>query len=168
MPSVSATPTCSLPDVLNLAGQRSNELIEHLQNFSAHERIRFEQTDRQGTIKMYFAAKFDYTVEFGDPSGWLNIHENRARLAGTNDENLIGSVGKALPALARIFYPGLQSDYEMRCEGFTHWNEKPAWLVHFRQIKGKRPRTMTVRPGGIPILEYRGLVAPIRRCVHGL
>jgi hypothetical protein len=43
--------------------------------------------------------------------------------------------------LALIFYPALQSDYEMSCEGLTQWNNQPAWVVHFRQMKGKRPRT---------------------------
>ena len=150
VPSVSATPPCSLPDVLNQAGARANELIDHLQNFIAHERIRYKQTDRDGTPDMTLAAKYDYTVDFEDQSGQLSIHEARTPLDGTKDENLSDILDKGLPALALIFYPALQSDYEMRCEGFTQWNNQPAWVVHFRQIKGKRPRTVTMRtPTGV-------------------
>jgi hypothetical protein len=34
-------PPCSLPDVLNQAGQRTQELVDHLQNFIAHEQVPF-------------------------------------------------------------------------------------------------------------------------------
>ncbi|MGA2300824.1 MAG: hypothetical protein ABSG77_09040 [Candidatus Acidiferrum sp.] len=87
------------------------------------------------------AAKFDYVVDFGEKSEPLKVHETRTRLAGTDDGHLSAVVDKGLPALALIFYPALQSDYEMRCEGYTKWNNQPAWVVHFRQMKGKRPRT---------------------------
>jgi hypothetical protein len=53
-------------------------------------------------------------------------------------------VGKGLPVLALIFHPSMQGDYEMRCEGSATWNEQTAWVVHFRQMKGKLPRTVTM------------------------
>ena len=37
--SLATTPPCSLPDVLNLAGQRAAQLIGHLQNFDAQEQV---------------------------------------------------------------------------------------------------------------------------------
>jgi hypothetical protein len=157
IPSLSATPPCSLPDVLNQAGQRAEELVDHLQNFIAHEQVRYEQTDSPGMLGMSIAtgtqqigneetevsitAKFDYVVDFGEKSGPLQVHETRTLLPGTNSEHLSAILDKGLPALALIFYPALQNDYEMRCEGFTQWNNQPAWVVHFRQMKGKRPRT---------------------------
>jgi len=69
---------------------------------------------------------------------------------------------KGLPTLALIFYPALRSDYEMRCEGATQWNNQPAWVVHFRQIKGKRPRTakMETTKGVYPLsLKGRAWIA---------
>jgi hypothetical protein len=160
VPSVSATPACSLPDVLNRAGQRAQELVDHLQNFIAHEQVRFEQTERLGVGRTatitgtqqiqlkpadtYFAAKFDYVVDFGKKSEPLNIHEYRKRIAGSDDRNLAAILDKGLPVLALIFHPSLQSDYEMRCEGATDWNNKPAWVVHFHQMRGKRPRTVSM------------------------
>ncbi len=157
IPSLSATPPCSLPDVLKQAGQRAEELVDHLQNFIAHEQVRYEQTESPGMLGMSIAtgtqqigneqtevsitAKFDYVVDFGERSGALQVHETRTPLPGANSEHLSAILDKGLPALALIFYPALQSDYEMRCEGFTQWNNQPAWVVHFRQMKGKRPRT---------------------------
>ena len=160
VPSLSAVPPCSLPDVLKQTGQRTQEMVDHLQNFIAHEQVRFEQTDRPGMARMSIItgtqqirseqtemsmdAKFDYVVDFGGKTDPLNIRETRTRLAGTDDRHLGSILDKGLPALVLIFHPALQGDYEMRCEGSAQWNNQPAWVVHFRQIKGKRPRTMTM------------------------
>jgi hypothetical protein len=119
VPSLSATPPCSLPDVLEQAGQRAEELIDHLQNFNAQEQIHYEQTDGFGMPEMSRDAKFDYLVDFGEQSEAYKVHETRTPLAGTDNEHLSDIVDTGLPALALIFYPALQSDYEMRCEGFT-------------------------------------------------
>jgi len=143
IPSLSATPSCSLPDVLTQAGQRANELLDHLQKFIAHEQIRYQQTDRQGVPEMYLAPRFEYLVDFGKQSEPLNVHEIRTPLSGAGD-GLTSILDKGLPVLALIFHPALQGDYEMRCEGATQWNHQPAWLVHFRQMKGKRPRTVAM------------------------
>ena len=155
IPSLSATPPCSLPNVLKQAGQRAEELVDHLQNFIAHEQVRYEQTNRPGMLGMSIptdtrqtevslTAKFDYVVDFGEKSGPLQVHETRIPLPGTNSEHLRAFLDKGLPALALIFYPALQSDYEMRCEGSTQWHNQPAWVVHFSQTKGKRPRTVAM------------------------
>jgi hypothetical protein len=46
--------------------------------------------------------------------------------------------------LALLFSSALQTDYQMRCEGFTEWNTQQAWVVYFRQREGKRPRTAVI------------------------
>jgi len=145
MATISAIPACSLPEVLRQAGQRANEMIDHLQNFVAHERVRYEQRDRGGELELALTAKFDYVVDFGDKVGQLNVHESRKLLVATPDRHLGEILDKSLPALALIFYPDLQGDSEMSCEGFSPWNDQPAWLIYFRQNKELRPRTMTVR-----------------------
>jgi hypothetical protein len=43
VPSLSAMPPCSLPDVLKQSGQRAQELVDHLQNFIAHEQVRLSR-----------------------------------------------------------------------------------------------------------------------------
>ncbi|MGB6835838.1 MAG: hypothetical protein WA621_15450 [Candidatus Acidiferrum sp.] len=158
--SLSAMPACSLPEVLKTAGQRAEELVNHLQNFIAHEQIRYEQMPSLsmagpagitgiGAIpgqsqEISFTGKFDYIVDFGKRSEPLHIREHRTPLKGTVNANLDAIVGKGLPALALIFHPSMQNDYEMSCEGFSPWNNQPAWVVDFSQRKGKRPRTVTM------------------------
>ena len=143
VPSISAAQACALPDVLKQAGERAEELIHHLENFDAQEQISFEQTDSQGIIEKSLAAKFDYLVDFGEHSGH-KLHETRTLVAGTGDRELSAHVDMGLPAFAMIFHPALQSDYEMRCEGLSQWNNQPAWVVYFEQRKGKRPRTVSM------------------------
>ena len=93
---------------------------------------------------MDMMGNFDYLVDFGQRSGMFHVRETRTPLASTNDKLPRGMVDTGLPVLALIFYPALRTDYEMRCEGVTQWNNHPAWVVYFRQIKGKRPRTASI------------------------
>lgn len=144
IPSISATPPCPLSDVLKLAAHRTVELIDHLQNFDAHERVRYTETDGLGITTMAMAEKFDYLVDFGARSGPLSVHETRTPLAGSDDAHVAAIVDRGLPVLALIFYPELQGDYEMRCEGAAEWNNQPAWVIYFRQVSGMRPRTLSM------------------------
>jgi hypothetical protein len=145
VPGISATPPCPLPDVLKQAGERAQELIANLRDFDAHERIRYAQTDDLGISEMSIDAKFDYLVDFGEKSETLTVHETRTPLAGSDNAHLGETADRGLPVLALIFNPKLQSDYEMRCEGIAQWNNQPAWVVYFRQNKGKPARTFGIR-----------------------
>jgi hypothetical protein len=142
---VSATPPCALPDVLKQAGERAQELIANLRDFDAHERIRYAQIDDLGISEMSVDAKFDYLVDFGEKSETLTVHETRTPLAGFDNAHVGEIADRGLPVLALIFNPNLQSDYEMRCEGFAQWDNQPAWVVYFRQNKGKPARTFGIR-----------------------
>jgi hypothetical protein len=144
VPALSNTPPCSLHDVLKQAGRRAAELVDLLQNFDAHEHLRFEQSDQVGMSEMFVTENFDYLVDFGEQSGPLKVQETRTPLAGSDNAHLSAIVDKGLPVLALIFYPGMQSDYEMRCEGSTQWNNLPAWVVYFRQVDGVKPRTLSM------------------------
>jgi len=140
--ALSKTPPCALPDVLKQAGERASELVDHLQNFIARERVRYEQTDRSGALEMSASGYFDYLVNFENQSV-IQVQELRTPLDVT-DQRLGRVLDKGLPALALIFSPDLQPDYEMSCEGSTQWKGQPVWVIHFRQSKGKHPRTMTM------------------------
>jgi hypothetical protein len=144
VPSLSSTPPCSLHDVLQQAGHRAAELVDLLQNFDAHEHLRFEQTDRLGMSEMFITENFDYLVDFGEQSRPLKVQETRTPLPGSDNAHLGTIVDKGLPVLALIFYPVMQADYEMHCEGLTQWNNQPAWVVYFRQVEGMRPRTLSM------------------------
>ena len=165
--SLSTTPACSLPDVLNQAGQRAEELVDHLQNFIAHEQIRYDskfvpqssngfvgtETIRRGETSggESLTAKFDYVVDFGGKSGQMQVHEFRKPLPGTNNEYLRAILDKGLPVLALIFRPALQSDYEMRCEGSVQWHNQPTGCATW---KGQS------WPAGLPIVvEFAAVTA---------
>ena len=143
LPSISAVPPCALEGVLKKAGERAEELGDHLQNFDAQEQVRFEQTDPQGMGELSMAAKFDYLVDFGERSGH-RLHETRTFVAGSGDADLGAFVDVGLPAFALIFHPALQGDYDMRCEGLVQWSGRPAWVVYFEQTKRKHPRTVSM------------------------
>jgi hypothetical protein len=155
--SPSATSSCVLPDVLNQAGQRAEELIDHLQNFNALEHIRFEEIDRDGLSETFLTGKFDYLVDFGEQSKPLAVHEIRSSFAGADNSDLNSRLDTGLPALVLIFHSSMQGDYEMRCEGRALWNNQPAWVVYFSQIAGKKPRAITmVTPLGTYPLSIKG------------
>ena len=141
IPSLAATPPCSLSDVLSKAGLRATNLVSSLQNFTAHEEIRYEETDDLGNPNFATSENFNYAVDFGDKSGVLVSHETRAQI-GDASVNMGDVRDSGLAVLALIFHPLIQGDYEMRCEGYGAWDTKPAWVVHFRQKKGKTPRTL--------------------------
>jgi hypothetical protein len=163
VPGISATPPCPLPDVLKHAGERAKELIANLRDFDAHERIRYSQTDDLGIPEMSVDAKFDYLVDFGEKSDALKVHETRTPLAASGNAHISEIADRGLPVLALIFNPNLQSDYEMRCEGFAQRNNQPAWVVYFRQSKEKRPRTFGIRTENQVLqvsLKGRAWIAP--------
>ncbi|HTZ48000.1 MAG TPA: hypothetical protein VMH20_10430 [Verrucomicrobiae bacterium] len=51
-------------------------------------------------------------------------------------------------ALALIFLPNMQTDYQMSCEGLGKWKEQAAWLVRFQQRKDKPGRTLQIYSQG--------------------
>lgn len=112
VPSFSAAPACSLTHVLKQAGERAAELVTHLQNFNAQERIRYAQTDEMGMPEMVRDAKFDYLVDFGEIAAVPKVHETRTPLAGPADASLGETADRGLAILALIFYPTLQGDYD--------------------------------------------------------
>jgi hypothetical protein len=140
--SLAMTPPCSLPDVLRQAGQRATNLVSSLQNFTAHERIRYEETDNLGNPDFASTEDFDYFVDFAEKPGGLASHESRNQI--TKDSTDMAEIrDTGLAVLALIFHPSMQDDYDMRCEGYGSWSEKPAWVVRFQQKKNKKPRTLS-------------------------
>jgi hypothetical protein len=144
IPSISDTPPCVLSEVLAYAGQRSKELVDELQNFTARETIRYRQMDEFGISLDGATALFDYAVDFRPRSTSLVVSEARQPVGGPNflpeDAKDTG-----LPALALIFHPFYQGDYDFHCEGSDSWKNDPAWVVHFTQRKGRPSRTHAFR-----------------------
>lgn len=140
--SLAMTPPCSLPNVQKQAGQRATNLVSSLQNFTAHERIRYEETDELGNPDFAISEDFNYFVDFGEKAGTLASRETRTPIR-KDSTDMREMRDNGLSVLALIFHPSMQDDYDMRCEGYGSWNEKPAWVVRFQQRKDRKPRTLS-------------------------
>jgi hypothetical protein len=147
VPGISAAPKCDLGAVLAKAGERSTELLDRLQNFDAHERVQFERTDAHGNSLLYLRGRFDYQVDFGEPTSVFQVHETREPIGRGNDSGLAGEIDRGLAALVLVFHPTLQPDFEMHCDGFVRRRGRGAFVVSFAQIAGKPPRAITLIAG---------------------
>ena len=141
IPTLSKAVPCDLSKVLEDAGRRAVELSTNLERFTAQEKIEYKRTDRAGALKESSTGTFDYTFAFEDLNGGQASREYRVPARGSHafpgSEQDTGQV-----ALALIFHPDLQTDYEMSCEGLDSWSGRSAWVVHFRQRKDKPSRTL--------------------------
>jgi VWFA-related protein len=141
--SISTVEPCSLPDVLSRAGERAQELVGNLQKFAAQEKIQLQLMDRFGFSAGSQTGTYDYLVLFQQLPDSLSVDESRQVAAGK--AGLPGGPrDNGLAALAMIFHPDYQGDYDMRCEGTSDWDGTPAWVIHFIQRKDKPVRTQAI------------------------
>lgn len=143
VPGISAIPACDLDAVLAKAGKGAEILIDNLQNFDAHERVRFESIDNHMVSTLYLRRKYDYQVNFGEQIAPFHVIETRTPLE-QGDSGIDTLIDRGLVALALVFHPTLQSDYEMKCDGFARRHGRGAWVVSFVQIEGKVPRAISL------------------------
>jgi hypothetical protein len=144
LPSTAAMPPCDLPKVLQDAAARAVELTANLENFTAEEKIEYQRLDRDGVPEENDFSVFDYVFAFEQVGGGRVSREYRTPAKG----------GHAFPAsaqdtgevaLALIFLPAMQADYEMTCEGSDKWKGQAVWVIHFRQRPDKPARTLQFR-----------------------
>ncbi|HEX8838625.1 MAG TPA: hypothetical protein VF748_16910 [Candidatus Acidoferrum sp.] len=137
VPPVEQGATCSLEEVLSKAGKQVQEFVKNVERFSATESLKQEAIDKWGMSGSTETRKFDYVAEIEEPRhGFLSVEEYRSS-GGSPGEFPGGVATNGLSTLALIFHPFYAVDFEMTCEGLTHWNGKLAWQVHFRQRKDK-------------------------------
>ncbi len=141
---LSDTPPCSLPDVMKQAGDSATALVDNLQRFDAEE-LSQSKTDIPDTSTLVWSeARFDFTAEFSMKNGSLVLKESRIEL-DHNNANAAQLEDVGVPALALIFHPLYSIDFTFQCAGAAEWNGQPAWVVAFRQIKGRPSRLMSFR-----------------------
>jgi len=153
LPPVSPNVSCSLPTVLQGAGQRMKQLADNLEKFSATEHVEHYPVDAVGTRRFPEERVFDYMVVIQQvPGGMIEIYEYRdGSFAQAQFPAKISTNG--LPALALIFHPLFAGDFNFACEGLGQWNEHPAWQVHFEQRDDRpnRMRQYTVAGSSYPV-----------------
>jgi tetratricopeptide (TPR) repeat protein len=141
IPSVESGVACVLDDVVQKAGKRVKEFVKNVDRFTASESLKHEAIDKWGLAGSPAMRKFNYVVAVEESKGGLlNVQEYRGGKDSTGDfPDGVATIG--LPALVLIFHPNNAGNYEMTCEGLTHWNGGLAWQIHFRQRPDK-PNTI--------------------------
>ena len=124
---------CPADQVLEHVGKRMEELVENVRQFAAIEDLLHERLDKSGNPTSREVRKFEYAANVAEtPPGFLMVDEYRTeRYAAADLPDRISTSG--FPALAFIFHPILQPNYEMTCEGLGEWRGQATWLMHFRQ-----------------------------------
>jgi len=140
--NASAGPVCPQGKVLWYAGEHVKELVDDLAQFDATEQIRHAELDGKGNVKKEVTVKFDYVVSIAEPEpGTLEVGELRSGLGEEETPEFPGGIAtKGLPMLAFVFHPDMRDNFEMECEGLSTWNDKPAWLMDFKQREDKPHR----------------------------
>ncbi len=160
-PSIVASVQCPA-NLLDMAAERSKELVDSVAQFSAIEDMVHESLTPQGTPRNREMRKFNYLVSITEPpQGTLVVQEFRDSAGGVLDmPEQITTTGLAVLAIA--FHPSFREDFDMKCEGLGEWDGQPAWLVHFRQRDDKpsRLRTYVVSGTNYPVrLKGRAWIA---------
>jgi len=138
--SLSTTPACDLSEVLEHAAPSALALTSNLEKFTAQEQIEYIMLDRSGMVEESDSSSFDYVYSIEQQNGGSVSREYRTPVKGGHAFRESGmDVGQA--AIASIFQPDLQTDYEMKCEGVDERNGQPDWVVHFQQRKDRLSHT---------------------------
>jgi tetratricopeptide (TPR) repeat protein len=138
VPPVASGSACSLPDVLDGAGQRIEELVHNVDRFTATEILMHQPVDHSGHMGPTITNQFSYLVSYTeDPTGSLHVDEFRNGSPSLEPfPNHIATVGT--PSLVLIFHPRYVNNFKMECEGLGQWHGQPAWQVRFEQ-RADRP-----------------------------
>ena len=151
--SLSTIPPCNLSEVLEYAGANSQVLASNLQKFTAQERIEYVMLDQHGMPKESDTGAFNYVYWMEQQNGGNVSRESRTPVKGSHAFSASGQdIGQA--AIALIFLPNLQTDYEMKCEGLEKRNGQLDWVVHFQQRMDRPSRTVRFWVDGV---AYRGM-----------
>jgi hypothetical protein len=138
IPPVAAGVPCSLPVVLQSAGQRMKQFVENAGKFTATEQIVHREARGNGNWRPPVSRSLEYIVEIHEiRPGMLNVEEYRNGSLAL-DRFPSRYAFRGLPALVLIFHPYYMDDYQMTCEGLGQWRGQPAWQVHFRH-RSDRP-----------------------------
>ncbi len=148
VPSVVPGASCALSQVLAGAAKRTEELVTHLQRFSAVEHYESVEIGPGGQVTNPVSAAFSYLVFIRKSRPDLfTVEEVREKdKVPTKLPGRLQDMGS--PAVVLAFHPLYVDDFEMKCEGLGQWNGQATWLVHFLQRLDRpvRLRSFVVGP----------------------
>ena len=155
VPPVLSDGACPLSQILKETSNRTLDLIENMQRFSANERIEHIEIDKHGKRRSSNAQTVNYVAQFEqNSSGYPRIQEYRSRDSGIRQASVMDS-GTA--AFALIFHPSHVGNFDFRCEGLTELHGSLAWQVHFEESKDSNRSFTAIRSGGSTYLpRFKG------------
>ena len=131
VPPVLSDGACPVSQILKEAANRTLELIENMQRFSADERIEHIDIDKHGKRRSSNSQTVNYVAQFEqNSSGYPTVQEYRLGEAGIRQAAVMDS-GTA--AFALIFHPSHVGNFDFRCEGLTELRGSLAWQVRFEE-----------------------------------
>jgi tetratricopeptide (TPR) repeat protein len=139
-PAMVEGPACNLAEVLALAGQHVDDRFKKLEQVGATQHIEQAVMDVTGRVMPLHHFTLDYLADVHPmPDGNYAVDEFHGGV-GPIASPSSPPVAHGVAALALVFSPILQPDFNFVCEGLTNWKDQPAWSVHFSEDKQKPAR----------------------------
>ena len=128
-PVLNAGP-CPLPKILEEAQNRTEDLIDNLQRFSANERIELIDTDTRGRKRFSAASEVNYVAQIVHPAGaYPRVEEYRSRA----EDRRASVLDSGIATFALIFHPSHIGNFDFHCEGLTDLRGSSAWQLRFEE-----------------------------------
>lgn len=155
VPPVLSSTTCPLPQILQETSNRTLDLIDNLQRFSANERVEQTDTDKNGKTRISKLQDLNYVVQIGqNSSGYPTVEEYRS---GTGEAQQTSMMDTGTAAFALIFHPTHIGNFDFRCEGLTELRGAPAWQVHFEESPDPNRSFIAIRArGSVYLPRFKG------------
>ena len=146
---------CPLRKILKEASNRTLDLIESLQRFSANERIEQIDIDKNGKRRNSTAQEMNYVVQIERNSyGYPSVQEYRS---GNTSPQQTSVMDSGTAAFALIFHPSHVENFDFRCEGLTELQGLAAWQVHFEESADPNKAFTAIHIGGSVYLpKFKG------------
>jgi tetratricopeptide (TPR) repeat protein len=134
VPEVAVDVPCSLPSVLQGAGERAEQLLSTLQKFDAFERVEHYKLNAAGVPGAADERSFEYVLSVShDAQGGFQLQEYRNGSVVQPREFPSGILTANLTAHGLIFHPLLAKGFRFTCEGLGEWKGHPTWIVGFEE-----------------------------------
>jgi tetratricopeptide (TPR) repeat protein len=140
MPAVQQGASCPLQEITDGTAKRVGAFIDGVNRISATETLDHEVIDRYGLTAKHESRRFSYVESLTEvKKGMYRVEEYRDGSMGLDVfPERLASLG--LGSMVLIFHPVYRDEYDVTCEGLTHWHDRLVWQLHFRQRKDKPAR----------------------------
>jgi len=141
VPPVAAGVACSLPEVINGAGLRANELVVALERYSAKEDIVHDDLDLRGITHKSYEHSFEYIAVLEHPRPRVIVVKEMRDASISQSDFPVPVASEGITGMGLLFLPEYAQDFTFTCEGLGQWRGEPSWQVRFEQ-RPDRPGRM--------------------------